>query len=264
MPSTRSTDEIMSSFKAAKALSFQHIDRSNLASLSQVQIDDSQLDWFAPVSEIISEAAANPARIPMAIRAGGDLIGFFIFHRDRRDSRCWWLAWYLIDKRQQGLGYGKAAFKRILAHLARIEGCLRIRLQVTPGNDAARSIYDRQDSVTPASRAAMTTISLNLSSLASRHRCRLTAAPAVAGWPSGRQNAGHAGGRACPLRHHGSASPRWAPGPGRWGCRLLPFRHKRDCPCRRLWCQKSACVGISPFPVEIRRSGEIPACRGRS
>ena len=143
MPSTRSTDEIMSSFKAAKALSFQHIDRSNLASLSQVQIDDSQLDWFAPVSEIISEAAANPARIPMAIRAGGDLIGFFIFHRDRRDSRCWWLAWYLIDKRQQGLGYGKAAFKRILAHLARIEGCLRIRLQVTPGNDAARSIYDR-------------------------------------------------------------------------------------------------------------------------
>jgi diamine N-acetyltransferase len=143
MPSTRSTDEIMSSFKAAKALTFQHIDRSNLASLSQVQIDDSQLDWFAPVSEIISEAAANPARIPMAIRAGGDLIGFFIFHRDRRDSRCWWLAWYLIDKRQQGLGYGKAAFKRILAHLARIEGCLRIRLQVTPGNDAARSIYDR-------------------------------------------------------------------------------------------------------------------------
>jgi RimJ/RimL family protein N-acetyltransferase len=143
MPSTRSTDEIMSSFEAAKALSFQYIDRYNLASLSKVQIDDSQLDWFAPVSEIITEAAANPARIPMAIRAGGDLIGFFIFHRDRRDRRCWWLAWYLIDKRHQGSGYGKAAFKRILAHLARIEGCLRIRLQVTPGNDVARSIYDR-------------------------------------------------------------------------------------------------------------------------
>ena len=80
MPSTRSTDGIMSSFKAAKALSFQYIDRYNLASLLQVQIDDSQFDWFAPVSEIITEAAANLARIPMAIRAGGDLIGFFIFH----------------------------------------------------------------------------------------------------------------------------------------------------------------------------------------
>jgi len=129
--------------KAAKALSFRRINRSDLQSLARIQIDDSQLDWFAPVPEIMAEAAADPHRIPMAIQAGGEVIGFFIFHRDRRDSRCWWLAWFLIDKRHQGLGYGKAAFKRILAHLARIEGCLRIRLQVTPGNDAARGIYDR-------------------------------------------------------------------------------------------------------------------------
>ncbi len=133
----------MSSEKAQAGLSFHRLDRAHLAEISALEVEESQLPYFAPTDEIVGEAIRHPDRVPMAIRAAGELVGFFVFRRDRRDPRCWWLAWFMLDRRQQGKGYGKAALRLILAHLARREGCRRIRLQVTPGNDAARRLYLR-------------------------------------------------------------------------------------------------------------------------
>jgi diamine N-acetyltransferase len=122
-------------------LSVHRIALDHLAEIAGLEVDEGQLPFFAPTAEIVEEAIRHRDRIPMAIRAGDALVGFFVFRRDPRDPRCWWLAWFMMDRRQQGKGYGKAALRLILAHLARREGCRRIRLQVTPGNDMARRLY---------------------------------------------------------------------------------------------------------------------------
>jgi diamine N-acetyltransferase len=133
----------MSPHTAEQAMSFHRLDLAHLSEIAGLQVEESQLPFFAPTEEIVAEAIRNPDRIPMAIRVDGVLVGFFVFHKDRRRGRTWWLAWFMLDKRQQGKGYGKAAFRRIVRLLATRPQCERVRLQVTPGNDGARSIYVR-------------------------------------------------------------------------------------------------------------------------
>jgi diamine N-acetyltransferase len=133
----------MSPHTAEQAMSFHRLDLAHLSEIAGLQVEESQLPFFAPTEEIVAEAIRNSDRIPMAIRVDGVLVGFFVFHKDRRRGRTWWLAWFMLDKRQQGKGYGKAAFRRIVRLLATRPQCERVRLQVTPGNDGARSIYVR-------------------------------------------------------------------------------------------------------------------------
>jgi len=133
----------MSPHTAKQAMSFHRLDLAHLSEIAGLQVEESQLPFFAPTEEIVAEAIRNPDRIPMAIRVDGVLVGFFVFHKDRRRGRTWWLAWFMLDKRQQGKGYGKAAFRRIVRLLTTRPQCERVRLQVTPGNDGARSIYVR-------------------------------------------------------------------------------------------------------------------------
>jgi diamine N-acetyltransferase len=142
-PSTPITKRVMSPHTAEQAMSFHRLDLAHLSEIAGLQVEESQLPFFAPTEEIVAEAIRNPDRIPMAIRVDGVLVGFFVFHKDRRRGRTWWLAWFMLDKRQQGKGYGKAAFRRIVRLLATRPQCERVRLQVTPGNDGARSIYVR-------------------------------------------------------------------------------------------------------------------------
>lgn len=107
------------------------------------EIEPRQFAWFVPMPDIADEITVHPDRRAFAIEADGEKVGFFVVRRDLRDPRCWWLCYFLLDRRQQGKGYGKAALRLILAYLSKREGCRRIRLQVTPGNDTARSLYER-------------------------------------------------------------------------------------------------------------------------
>lgn len=111
--------------------------------LLQFEIEEHQLDWFVPLPDIADELTAHRDRLGFVLQAGGEKVGFFVVTRDLRDRSCWWLSYFLLDRRRQGRGYGTAAFRAILTYLANREGCRRIRLQVTPGNDKARALYLR-------------------------------------------------------------------------------------------------------------------------
>jgi diamine N-acetyltransferase len=145
----------MSPRRADDGLRLQRLALDHLPEIAGLEVDPGQLPFFAPTAEIVEEATRRRDRLAMAIRANGapggapndeadgDAVGFCVLARDPRDPRCWWLAWFMVDRRRQGRGLGRAALRLILAHLARREGCRRIRLQVTPGNDAARRLYLR-------------------------------------------------------------------------------------------------------------------------
>jgi RimJ/RimL family protein N-acetyltransferase len=64
------------------------------------------------------------------VEADGTLVGFYVLHPDRRDSSRWWLGWFALDRRYQGLGYGRMAMAQIMANVPRIVGCRRVRLSM--------------------------------------------------------------------------------------------------------------------------------------
>ncbi len=136
----------MSTVTAPRAVNTSDLTFSKIhqpSDLLAFEIEPRQLAWFVPMPAIADEITAHPDRRAFAIEAGGEKIGFFVVRRDLRDPRCWWLCYFLLDRRQQGKGYGKNALRLILAYLSKREGCRRIRLQVTPGNDTARGLYER-------------------------------------------------------------------------------------------------------------------------
>jgi Acetyltransferases len=136
----------MSTVTAPRAVNTSDLKFSKIhepSDLLAFEIEPRQLDWFVPMPDIADEITAHPDRRAFAIEAEGERVGFFVVRRDLRDPRCWWLCYFLLDRRQQGKGYGRNALRLILAYLSKREGCRRIRLQVTPGNDTARGLYER-------------------------------------------------------------------------------------------------------------------------
>ncbi|WP_162305850.1 GNAT family N-acetyltransferase [Oleisolibacter albus] len=133
----------MSPVKAAVALEKQHLDPTELNQLAGLEIEESQIQYFGTPDEVLTDIHGHVGSIAMLLLSRGKPVGYFITRRDLRDAATWWLSWFMLDRREQGKGYGKPAFRLILAWLASRPGCRRIRLQVTPGNDTARTLYVR-------------------------------------------------------------------------------------------------------------------------
>jgi GNAT superfamily N-acetyltransferase len=134
----------MSALWARKALSFHQIGNSRLEIVSTMDLDTVQVDeYLGPLSDILDAVRNGPSHSLIGIQADGRMVGFYVVHPDRRDATCWWLGWFILARSHQGLGLGRAILARIMAGLAAVPACRRIRLIVVPGNDGAISLYGK-------------------------------------------------------------------------------------------------------------------------
>lgn len=134
----------MSSLRARKALSYRQIGNDHLEIVSTMDLDTSQVEeYLGPLSDILDAVRNGPSHSLIGIQADGRMIGFYVIHPDRRDATCWWLGWFILARSHQGLGLGRTILARIMAGLAGVPACQRIRLIVVPGNDGAISLYDK-------------------------------------------------------------------------------------------------------------------------
>jgi diamine N-acetyltransferase len=133
----------MFTLRAAEALDYRPIHRTELDAVFALEYDPVQLNAFlAPVDDIVADVQRGLAHRMIGIHDGADLIGFMVVHPDPRDQSCWWLAWFAIDRSHQGRGYGRVALTHAMTLLAHIDGCRRIRLLVAHENAIARHVYD--------------------------------------------------------------------------------------------------------------------------
>ncbi|MGX9965487.1 GNAT family N-acetyltransferase [Roseomonas sp. F4] len=98
-------------------------------------------DYLGPLSDILDNVRRGAAHSLIAIEAEGRMIGFYVVHPDRRDSSCWWLGWFILARSHQGRGLGRTILARIMAGMAAVPGCRRIRLIVVPENGGALALY---------------------------------------------------------------------------------------------------------------------------
>jgi diamine N-acetyltransferase len=88
----------------------------------------------------LEEVGRYPGAAPFVIEAGVRIVGF-LMAQPLADEPGAWLIWdFLIDRRHQRRGYGRAGMAAMLAHLTE-RGARRVRLAYLPGNEAARTLY---------------------------------------------------------------------------------------------------------------------------
>ncbi len=134
----------MPSLRARKALSYRQIGNDHLEIVSTMDLDTGQVEeYLGPLSDILDAVRKGPLHSLIGIQAGGRLIGFYVVHPDRKDSTCWWLGWFILARSHQGLGLGRTVLARIMAGLAGVPACQRVRLIVVPGNEGAISLYGK-------------------------------------------------------------------------------------------------------------------------
>ena len=134
----------MVSDRGASPLSYHPICRADIGVVSGLELEPEQVEqYLGPIEDIQAAIRRGLVHTVIGIKADDTLAGFYVLHPDRRDSACWWLGWFALDRRQQGRGFGRMALARIMTHVGRIVGCRRVRLLVVPTNSRAIRLYEQ-------------------------------------------------------------------------------------------------------------------------
>jgi len=99
-----------------------------------------QRGFVASNAESLAEAAEDDEAIARAIVAEGQVVGFLMYSAPEDDDEAI-IYRFMIDRRQQGKGFGRAALAaaiREIAGLNRIDG---VSVCYEPENESARRLY---------------------------------------------------------------------------------------------------------------------------
>ena len=122
------------------AIVLRPITKENWNTAAKLEVREDQRDFITPNVWSIAEAQFHPWTRPLAIYDGGVMVGFLMYGKDPEDDQ-FWLYRFMIDRRQQGKGYGKAALRALIARLRALPDCAGITVGYQPDNVAAERLY---------------------------------------------------------------------------------------------------------------------------
>ena len=125
-------------------LTYRQLGRAELDRVCSLDFPADQLDrYLGSLDDIVETVRRGLAHHLVGIEEGGDLVGFYAVHPDRRDGSRWWLGWFGIDRWHQGGGRGSRVIAAIMSRFRQIPSCREIRLLVAPDNAGALRLYRR-------------------------------------------------------------------------------------------------------------------------
>jgi diamine N-acetyltransferase len=117
----------------------REVGASNRAGCEALEVHPEQRRFVAPVAEYLAACEAGPWR-PLAIEAGGEVVGFVMWAPDPGDgSRT--IGGLVIDRAHQGRGLGRAAMGALVEELFAEPGCALLAVTYAPANERARRLY---------------------------------------------------------------------------------------------------------------------------
>lgn len=109
------------------------------AAVEALELRPDQEELVASNAESLEEADEDPCARPRAIYAGDRLVGFLMY--DTPDEGVVTIYRFMIDRREQGKGYGRGALERALDEIRTTPGAHEISICYMPQNVAARDLY---------------------------------------------------------------------------------------------------------------------------
>lgn len=106
-----------------------------------LQLDPHQEGLLATNLYSLAEAYVQPECQPRALYDGDTMIGFAMYLYDLR-SGAWWVPRFMVDRRHQGRGYGRAGMQAVIAELWAQPLSAPVMISLTPGNAPAQRLYE--------------------------------------------------------------------------------------------------------------------------
>ena len=122
------------------AISLRPITKDNWETAAKLEVREDQRDFITSNVWSIAEALFHPWTRPLAIYSGGPMVGFLLYGKDPEDGR-YWLYRFMIDRRHQGKGLGKAALRALIERLRALPDCTGITVGYQLDNLAAERLY---------------------------------------------------------------------------------------------------------------------------
>lgn len=121
-------------------VTLREITPDNFQECIDLKVGDGQETFVASNVKSIAQAKIYPSAVPLAVYHDDVMVGFSMHGFDADDQR-YYLIRLMIDEKQQGKGYGKAAVRRIIERMREINDCREIYLSFVPDNTAAEKLY---------------------------------------------------------------------------------------------------------------------------
>ncbi|WP_242213375.1 GNAT family N-acetyltransferase [Bacillus cereus group sp. BfR-BA-01383] len=124
------------------------VTRENWEDALKLQVRENQIKFVPAVAVSLAKVYIKPdgenvEYIPFAIYDGDLIVGFIMHAFVRETSNMYWINGFIIDQKQQGNGYGKAALQEIINLIKnRFKECKEIRLTVHKDNISAKKLYE--------------------------------------------------------------------------------------------------------------------------
>ncbi|MGD1839210.1 MAG: GNAT family N-acetyltransferase, partial [Nitrososphaeraceae archaeon] len=108
-----------------------------------LELDADQEDLVASNLYSVAEAQFDPDARPRVIYAGKCIVGFLMYDVQKMKNKTKEASIYrfMIDRKYQRKGYGRAALSRVIEEIRAIPGVNRISILYIPENPVAKQFY---------------------------------------------------------------------------------------------------------------------------
>jgi diamine N-acetyltransferase len=126
-----------------KDVKLKDVTADNWEAVVDLELDDQQQELVADNAYSLAESKFNTAARPRAVYAGKRIVGFLMYETLEAEGKPYEAVIYrfMIDRKQQGKGYGRAALARAIDEIRRDARVKSISINYMPDNPVAKQFY---------------------------------------------------------------------------------------------------------------------------
>ena len=124
-------------------IELRDVTAANRQAVVRLELSPEQQDLVASNADSLDEARSDPDARPRAVYAGKRVVGFLMYDVQpaKGKSREASIYRFMIDRKHQGKGYGRAALSKALEEIKAIPGVKRVSIGYMPENPVAGPFY---------------------------------------------------------------------------------------------------------------------------
>lgn len=124
--------------KATPVVRLEQISASNRKAVLALELDKSQEDLVADNASSLKEAKNDDDASPRAVVADDRVVGFLMYDASEREALIYR---FMIDRREQGRGFGRAAINALIDEIRGLTHVRDVLVCYMPENEGARKLY---------------------------------------------------------------------------------------------------------------------------
>ncbi|MDC7784836.1 GNAT family N-acetyltransferase [Rhodoplanes sp. TEM] len=140
MTTTPRTRRYVPGAPSPRSVRLAAVTADNWRDVAALELEPEQRDLVAGNLYSIAESKFDPLARPRAIYAGSELVGFLMYDVGDEDPRRAVIYRFMIDRRFQGLGYGRVALEQAIEEIRAVPGVVTIAICYEP-NNPAKQLY---------------------------------------------------------------------------------------------------------------------------